>query len=177
MENTIYLRDMTEEDADLIAAWRNKPELKKFFISQADFTREGHLAWFRNMKESGRACQMMICDKETDKPLGSVDIKNIDMEHKKGEYGIFIGEEDARGRGIGTQAAKLMIQYGFETLGLHRIYLRALADNAQAIRSYEKAGFEKEGYLKDDVCIHGKYVDIVWMAIVKKEDQEKCCES
>lgn len=169
----IYLRPMTEEDADLIVAWRNKPELKKFFISQDDFTKEGHLAWFRRMKESGRACQMMICDKKTDKPLGSVDIKHIDQEHHKGEYGIFIGEEDARGRGIGTQAAKLMIQYGFEVLGLHRIYLRALAGNAQAIRSYEKAGFVQEGYLKDDVYIHGKYVDIVWMAVVKQEKGEK----
>ena len=174
MEYSIYLRPMTEEDADLIVAWRNKPELKRFFICQADFTREGHLKWFRTMKESGRACQMMICDKADDRPLGSVDIKDIDHDHHKGEYGIFIGDDAARGRGIGTQAAKLMIQYGFEELGLHRIYLRALAGNAQAIRSYEKAGFVQEGYLHDDVCINGKYVDIVWMAIVNKE---KNCEN
>lgn len=177
MEYTIYLRPMTEDDTDLIVTWRNKPSVRNYFIYQADFTREGHLYWLHEVVEKGRACQMMICDLKTDKPLGSVYIRDIDTDHKKGEYGIFIGEEDARGRGIGTQAAKLMIQYGFETLGLHRIYLRALADNAQAIRSYEKAGFEKEGYLKDDVCIHGKYVDIVWMAIVKKEDQERSCES
>ena len=169
MEYQIYLRPMTEEDAELIVEWRNKPELKRFFISQADFTIEGHLKWFRTMKESGRACQMMIIDKKDDRPLGSVDIKDIDHTHHKGEYGIFIGEEAARGRGIGTEAAKLMIQYGFEKLGLHRIYLRALAGNKQAIRSYEKAGFEQEGYLKDDVCINGKFVDIVWMAIVNKE--------
>ncbi len=170
MDYQIYLRPMTEDDAELIVAWRNKPELKRFFISQADFTVEGHLKWFRTMKESGRACQMMIIDKKDDKPLGSVDIKDIDHAHHKGEYGIFIGDEAARGRGIGTEAAKLMIQYGFEKLGLHRIYLRALAGNEQAIRSYEKAGFEHEGYLKDDVCINGKYVDIVWMAIVNKEN-------
>ena len=169
MDYQIYLRPMAEEDAELIVEWRNKPELKRFFISQTDFTIEGHLNWFRTMKESGRACQMMIIDKKDDKPLGSVDIKDIDHDHHKGEYGIFIGEEAARGRGIGTEAAKLMIQYGFEELGLHRIYLRALAGNAQAIRSYEKAGFEQEGYLKDDVCINGKFVDIVWMAIVNKE--------
>ena len=169
MEEQIYLRPMTEEDAELIVTWRNKPELKRFFISQSDFTMEGHLKWFRSMKESGRACQMMIIDKKDDRPLGSVDIKDIDHVHHKGEYGIFIGDEAARGRGIGTEAAKLMIRYGFEQLGLHRIYLRALAGNGQAIRSYEKAGFRQEGYLKDDVCINGKYVDVVWMAIVNKE--------
>lgn len=167
MENTIYLRPMTEEDTDLIVMWRNKPSVRNYFIYQADFTREGHLYWLHEVVQKGYACQMMICEKENDRPLGSVYIRDIDQEHHKGEYGIFIGEEDARGRGIGTQAAKLMIQYGFDVLGLHRIYLRALAGNAQAIRSYEKAGFVQEGYLKDDVCIHGTYVDIVWMAVVK----------
>jgi uncharacterized 2Fe-2S/4Fe-4S cluster protein (DUF4445 family) len=80
-----------------------------------------------------------------------------------------IGEESARGKGIGTSAAKLMIEYGFKELGLHRIYLRVLAGNEQAVRSYEKAGFVKEGYLKNDAYINGKYVDIVWMAIVNEE--------
>ena len=78
MDYQIYLRPMAEEDAELIVEWRNKPELKRFFISQTDFTIEGHLKWFRTMKESGRACQMMIIDKKDDKPLGSVDIKDID---------------------------------------------------------------------------------------------------
>lgn len=59
-----------------------------------------------------------------------------------------------------------MIQYAFEELKLHRLYLRVFADNAQAISSYEKAGFIKEAYLKDDVCIDGQYRDIVLMACV-----------
>ena len=169
MDYQIYLRPMAEEDTDMIVAWRNKPSVKNYFIYQADFTREGHLYWLHEVVEKGHACQMIICDKADNTPLGSVYIRDIDHTHHKGEYGIFIGEEAARGRGIGTEAAKLMIQYGFEELGLHRIYLRVLAGNKQAIRSYEKAGFEQEGYLKDDVCINGKFVDIVWMAIVNKE--------
>ncbi len=173
MENQIYLRPMTEEDTDLIVAWRNKPSVRSCFIYQADFTREGHLYWLHEVVEKGRACQMMICDGADDKPVGSVYIRDIDHDHHKGEYGIFIGDEAARGRGIGTKAAKLMIQHGFEQLGLHRIYLRALAGNGQAVRSYEKAGFVQEGYLRDDVCINGKYEDIVWMAVVNKADDEK----
>ncbi len=169
MEDNIYLRPMTEDDTDLIVCWRNKPSVRNYFIYQAPFTREGHLHWLHEVVEKGCAAQMMICDKETDKPVGSVYIRDIDHTHHKGEYGIFIGEEEARGKGIGTLAAKKMIQYGFEELGLHRIYLRVLAGNEQAVRSYEKAGFEKEGYLKDDVFINGKYVDIVWMAIVNRE--------
>lgn len=173
MENEIYLRPMTEEDTDLIVAWRNKPSVRNYFIYQADFTREGHLYWLHEVVEKGHASQMMICDKEQDRPLGSVYIRDIDPVHQKGEYGIFIGEEAARGRGIGTQAAKLMLRHGFEVLGLHRIYLRVLAENERAIKSYEKAGFVREGYLHDDVCIKGRYADIVWMAAVKKEKESE----
>jgi len=71
---------------------------------------------------------------------------------------------------IGTAAAKLMLRYCFEQELLHRVYLRALSENLQAIRSYEKAGFVREGLLRDDVCIDGVYRDIVWMAAVNPAD-------
>ena len=165
----IYLRLMTAADTDLIVAWRNKDAVRKNFIYQELFTREGHENWIRNKVETGQVVQMIICDAAADKPLGSVYIRDIDREHNKAEYGIFIGEDDARGRGIGTAAAKLMLRYCFEEEKLHRIYLRALASNMQAIRSYEKAGFAREGLLKDDVRIDGKYLDIQWMAAVSEQ--------
>ena len=169
MEYQIYLRPMVEEDTDMIVAWRNKPSVRKFFIYQADFTREGHLYWLHEVVEKGHACQMIICDKQTDKPLGSAYIRDIDHTHHKGEYGMFIGEDDARGRGVGTQAAQLMTQHGFEQLGLHRIFSRILADNGASIRSCEKAGFKQEGCFRDDVYINGAYKDVVWVAKINEE--------
>ena len=160
----IYLRPMTREDTDLIVAWRNSDSVRKYFIYREPFTREGHENWIRTMVETGKAVQMIICDLATDRPLGSVYIRDIDRQHNKAEYGIFIGEVSARGRGVGTAAAGLMLRYSFEREGLHRVYLRVFADNLQAIRSYEKAGFVREGLLKDDVRIDGEYRDIVWMA-------------
>ena len=145
----IYLRLMTREDTDRIVAWRNSDAVRKNFIYQALFTRESHENWIRTHVETGDVVQMIICDLANDKPLGSVYIRDIDRHHNKAEYGIFIGEADARGRGVGTAAAKLML------------------------RSYEKAGFRREGLLRDDVCIEGDYRDIVWMAAVNSgNDQE-----
>lgn len=164
----IYLRLMTAEDTDLIVAWRNKDVVRKNFIYQELFTRKGHESWIKNKVQTGQVVQMIICDSATDRPLGSVYIRDIDREHNKAEYGIFIGEDDARGRGVGTAAATLMLRYCFEEEKLHRVYLRAFASNLQAIHSYEKAGFVKEGLLKDDVCINGQYCDIQWMAAVNK---------
>ena len=172
----IYLRLMTYDDTDRIVAWRNSDAVRKNFIYQALFTRQSHENWIRTHVETGDVVQMIICNLTDDKPLGSVYIRDIDRHHNKAEYGIFIGEPEARGRGVGTAAAKLMLRYCFEEERLHRVYLRALSDNGQAIRSYEKAGFHREGLLKDDVCIDGTYRDIVWMAAVDSakdlEDEE-----
>ena len=169
----IYLRLMTHEDTDRIVAWRNSDAVRKNFIYQALFTRQSHENWIRTHVETGDVVQMIICNLSDDKPLGSVYIRDIDRHHNKAEYGIFIGEAEARGRGVGTAAAKLMLRYCFEEEQLHRVYLRALSDNGQAIHSYEKAGFCREGLLIDDVCIDGRYRDIVWMAAVNSADDQK----
>lgn len=169
----IYLRLMTGGDTDLIVKWRNTDAVRRNFIYQEPFTRQGHEAWIKNMVETGRVVQMMICDIASDTPLGSVYIRDIDRRHNKAEYGIFIGEADARGRGVGTAAARLMLDYCFGEEKLHKVFLRAFADNIQAIRSYEKAGFVREAYLKDDVCIQGQYCDIVLMAVICADKAQK----
>lgn len=169
----IYLRMMTWDDTDKIVEWRNSEEVRRRFIYRETFTREGHENWIRNMVETGKVVQMMICDQATDKPLGSVYIRDIDRKHNKAEYGIFIGEADARGRGVGTAAAGLMLHYCFCEEGLNRVFLRAIADNARAIRSYEKAGFRQEAYLREDVLLDGEYQDVVLMGILAKEYQQK----
>ncbi len=167
----IYLRFMNEEDTDNIVKWRNSDFVRRNFIYQKPFTREGHENWIKTMINTGRVIQFMICTKEG-RPVGSVYLRDIDRTHNKAEYGIFIGEKDALGRGYGTQAARLMIDYAFEKLKLHKVMLRVLAENEQARRSYEKAGFVQEAYLKDEVFLEGKYKDVIFMAVIhaKKAD-------
>lgn len=174
--DNIFLRKMEYSDTDNIVKWRNSDFVREHFIYQALFTRESHENWIKTMVETGKVDQLIICLKEDNAPegipVGSVYIRDIDRNHNKAEYGIFIGEESARGRGIGSQTALLMIRYCFEQLKLHRLFLRVFADNTQAIRSYEKAGFVKEAYLKDDVKIQDKYRDIVLMGIINPEDKK-----
>ena len=94
----IYLRLMTREDTDRIVAWRNSDAVRKNFIYQELFTRASHEHWIRTHVETGDVVQMIICDLEGDKPLGSVYIRDIDRHHNKAEYGIFIDvPTDSRG--------------------------------------------------------------------------------
>ncbi len=169
-EYDVYLRSITLEDTDRVVSWRNNENVKKYFIYQGEFTREEHLKWLQDKVNVGQVVQFIIIEKRNERPIGSVYLRDVDREYQKAEYGIFIGEDDARGRGYGTQAAKLMLKYAFEEEKLHRIYLRAFADNERAIASYKKVGFFLEGILRDDVYVRGQYRDIAWMAAINPND-------
>lgn len=167
----IELRNIRREDTVLIVNWRNKDNVRKNFLYQKPFTEEGHIKWMQEKVETGKVAQFIIYSRNIDKPVGSVFLRDIDYESRKAEYGIFIGEDSARGLGIGTCAARMIIDYGFNELRLHKIFLRVLADNEAAIRSYEKAGFRKEGYFRDEVMIGGRYRDIIFMAVFNPKEE------
>ncbi len=163
----VTIRPITEADTDKIVAWRNNPSVQEHFIYRAPFTRESHLNWFHTRVETGEVAQFMIvADGEE---VGSVYLRDIDQKNKKAEYGIFIGEDANRGMGVGTEAARLIIDYAFCELKLNRVYLRVFAANTRAIKSYEKAGFRFEGRFRDDVIIDGEAYDIVFMGILRED--------
>ena len=165
----IKLRFMTREDTDLIVKWRNNPRVRYNFIYQELFAPEGHLHWFDTMIDTGKAIQFIICEMDTERPIGSVYFRDISAQHHKAEYGIFIGEDDAVGKGIGSEVCRLACDYGFRVENWHKIILRAFAENQAALRSYEKAGFQREALLKDEVCIDGVYRDIVLMGLLNPQ--------
>ena len=125
----------------------------------------------RTQVGTGRAVQFIICEKETGRPLGSVYFRDIDRDNKKAEYGIFIGEEDAAGKGVGTEAARLAVSYARDGLKLHKLMLRVFADNAGAVKSYRNAGFVQEACLRDEFLQDGRYRDMLLMAILFEENR------
>ena len=161
----IYLRPIEDGDTDRIVAWRNQERVRNNFIYQKPFTREGHQNWMRTKVAAGEVVQFIICEKDTGRPVGSVYFRDIDRENQKAEYGIFIGETDAAGKGIGTETARLAVAYARDELKLHKLMLRVFADNVGAVKSYENAGFVKEAYLKDEIRQNGRYRDLLLMAV------------
>lgn len=165
----VILRPIDLADTALIVKWRNSDSVRKNFIYRELFTAETHINWMNTKVASGEVVQFIIHDKESGLDVGSVYLRDINPIHESAEFGIFIGEDEARGRGIGSEAAALICDYGFDTLKLHRISLRLLGTNAAARRSYEKVGFRHEGTFTDMFKLDGKFTDIEFMAIVKKE--------
>ena len=166
--NNILLRPITEYDTPLIVHWRNTENVKKNFLYRQPFTAEIHEKWFKEKVQTGKVIQYII--EYENMPIGSVYLRDIDEENSSAEFGIFIGEEVARGKGIGTEAARLILDFGHNQLGLHRIFLRLIAENIGAYKSYRKAGFITEGIFRDMRKIDGKYTDIMFMSSIRNND-------
>ncbi|MBP3273451.1 MAG: GNAT family N-acetyltransferase [Butyrivibrio sp.] len=160
----IRLRLITEEDFPLIVKWRNNVNVKKNFIYREDFNLEGQKKWKETMIDTGKVVQFIICEKNNDdRPVGSVYLRDIDMEKKSAEYGVFIGEDDAHGKGYGNEAAVLMTKFAREEMSLEQLILRVFVHNVSAIKSYENAGFVRTEYLPLVECSDGFKGDMIMM--------------
>ena len=153
---------MQVSDTEKIVSWRNQDRVRCNFIYQKLFTAETHLNWIHTQIETGHVVQFMICETSDGRAVGSVYLRDIDREKDIAEYGIFIGEEDALGKGYGTQAAKLILTYAYEELNLKSVFLRVFADNMRARRSYEKAGFRQLMGKQENVVIDGVEKEVVF---------------
>ncbi len=87
----------------------------------------------------------VIRERASGRPIGTTDLTEIDYRNRTATFGINIGEADARGKGNGSEAAHLMLDYGFTVLGLHSVGLGVAAFNLAGIRAYHKAGFRECG--------------------------------
>ena len=137
----VNLRRMTERDTESIIAWRNKPFVVEHFIYKKPVTAADHRKWIHEKVETGLVEQFVITVKDNGQEIGSVYLQKIDRRKHTAEYGIFIGEENALGKGYGSEAMQLMLRYAEESLGIVKVDLRVLEDNAPAMQVYLKNGF------------------------------------
>lgn len=165
----VSLRRMTAEDTDTVVRLRSEPGALAQLFSDAPPTREAHLRWLADVEARGDRHEFMIVDRETGQCVGTIGLSQIDRRHRRAEYGVLIGEPDARGKGLAADASRLLLRYAFGELGLHRIFLHVLADNEPALRLYERLGFKTEGCLRQHVSKSGRWRDVIIMAILATE--------
>ena len=168
----VSLIPISLEDTELIVRWRNNPNVQQSFVFRETFTNEMHENWMNNKVATGKVVQFIIQDNETKKKIGSVYLRDIDSIFRSAEYGIFIGEDNFRGKGLGSEAARLIVDFAFKDLKLHRVFLRVFKHNVTAVASYKKVGFEVEGIARDMVYLDGKYHDMIFMSMINWEGFE-----
>lgn len=167
----IYLRPITAEDTDMAVRWRNQPGVVENFIYRKPISRQDHENWLENKVFKGLVHQFIICRNEDDKPLGSAYLQNFAEESRRAEWGIYLGEEQAYGKGVGTEAGNLILDYAFNTLGLHKVVSRVLARNKASARMSEKVGSIQEAYLRDELFLDGRFEDLILFGIFNPKEQ------
>ena len=137
----IYLRALSEEDAETSYRWRNDPEIWIYTGSRPDrvITPEIEREWARMAVRQEQSRRFAICLKDSQEYVGNAQLTNIGSG--TAELHIFIGEKKYWGNGIATKATKRLIIYARDTLKLNNIHLEVNRANTAAIRAYEKNGF------------------------------------
>jgi RimJ/RimL family protein N-acetyltransferase len=164
----VTLRTVLAEDSDYYYQWINNKELVLLNSDFKPVSREEHDRWFTSLNDQQHLALFSIVTNQEQQLIGSCSLRNINSHHKNAELQIRIGDFDYHNRGYGSDAIKLLVQYGFSKLNLHRIYLYVFADNLKAIKAYKKCNFRIEGELEEAACINGKFINLILMAIIKK---------
>lgn len=126
------------------------------------------LDWYSTRNDQPDRLDLAVVDKATGECVGEAVLNQWDPGNESCNFRILIGPK-GRDRGLGTEAARLIVGYGFEHLGLHRISLEVYAFNPRARRAYEKVGFRTEGVLRESLRYNGEWVDATLMSILAPE--------
>ncbi|MCL2007457.1 MAG: GNAT family N-acetyltransferase [Treponema sp.] len=163
-----YLSPINENDAEKFTKWLNNLEMTQYL--SALFTKSINVQSERAILERlAKEHNYSIIDIKTNELLGNCGFVNLDHINQTSDVGIFIGNKDYWGKGYGTEALSLLVDFGFRVLNLHCISLIVISFNKRAIRSYEKIGFKIIGKKRESVLMGKDRHDMVYMDILFDE--------
>ncbi len=167
-----YLRSVAEEDAEFISGGENNPLVRETLFIGLPTEISKIRSKIQNWIQSLESIVFIVMDKATDKPVGQSAFYRIDYLSRAAVFYLAILDPKAWGRGFGTEATRMMVDYAFETLNLNRIQLHVFAGNRPAIAIYQKVGFVQEGLLRQAMFHNNEYCDFWVMGILKSDWQK-----
>ncbi len=167
----VILRPLERTDLnERYLRWLNDPEVTRYTETGTfPSTAEDLDNYYRSVSGSKHDVMLAVVDKKSGGHIGNVKLGPIHWVHRRATFGILIGDKEFWGKGIGLDATRLMVEYGFQRLNLHRIDLGVFAEHEAAVRCYERAGFKVEGRMREDVFLDGKYRDRLRMGLLRSE--------
>lgn len=170
----IALRPMEPEEVELIHKWANNPDVLPFWYGVEKTLEQIKADWkphyFSDTDPySGRCFAILKGKNPVGSPVGMINHNRIDRDNRSVDIDMVIGHPEDWGQGYGTDALKTLARYLFDRFDLNRIWLGTYTYNTRAIRAYEKAGFKKEGVLREDAWVGDKFVDTVVLSLLRKE--------
>src|SRR5215831_18888714 len=164
------LRPLRAADRTTSVRWRNDPDIRDNILGyRFPITEAMEAEWVDAvLKDQSRSrIVLAIEDKSDGAFVGFVYLNNIDWFSRNAEFGILIGERSRHGKGLARDALALIVDYAFEMLNLHKLYLRVVAFNKRALRLYSAFGFAQEGIQREQAFLRGRYHDVVFMGLLR----------
>lgn len=167
----IVLREYRASDLPEIRKWVNDPEITEglsdiFLFPHTQESTEGFLASILEGRTESR--EFIVAEKSSERFLGQIGLQRIDWKNRYAVLSVVFPREH-QGKGYGTEALRVLLRFVFDELGLHRLELLVHDNNAPAIRCYERCGFREEGRFRQQFFRHGRFRDILVMAILAEE--------
>lgn len=163
----ITIRKFERTDIPKKVEWINNPDNNQFLHYDIPICVETTEKWFdSHMGEDNRYDAVIEADGV---PVGTIGLLSIDRKNNKAEFYIAMGEIAYKGKGVAKEASRLILTYGFEVVGLNRIYLFTEVENVVAQKLFERLGFVREGVMRQDIFSHGKYVDRIAYSFLKED--------
>lgn len=171
----IKFAPLDRKHIDVFLKWFNDPEITQYLLMYKPITRDWEEAWFDALKQKEDSVFFSIVllnQGNPEKIIGNCAIQDINSRTRACSCGITIGEKEYHGKGYGTEAMEMLVQYVFKTLNMNRLELTVYEYNIRAYKTYQKVGFIEEGRKRQARYHNGKYYDEIIMAILR-EDWEK----
>lgn len=167
-----YLVAVNRESIEQLRTWRNNPELRKYFREHREISKEMQERWFTE-RVLNNPCQVdfEIHDIDTGKLIGHCGLYYIDWINRNAEFTVYIGDMSYRNGGYGSDALRLLFEYGFSTLNLHRIWAEVYSNNG-AIDIYRRLGFKDEGVKRQHHFETWQYLDCYMLGLLQNEWKE-----
>ena len=163
------LRPMRDRDIDAVVAACQDPEIPRWTTVPTPYRREHALSWHMVQdakRRTGEAIFLIVADAESDELLGAIDVRVQNAEQKRGEIGYWLAR-DARGRGAITRAVVLLSRWALNGMGLDRVTVLAHPENEASQRVAERAGFLREGLMRDYALRDGEREDMIMFSLVR----------
>jgi len=169
----VRLREYRKDDLPLKLSYINDPEVLKYLEPGIPYpvTYNEELRWFDSISAFKDTYRFAVETVSGGSYIGDCGINSIDWKNSIAGVSIFIGSDDYRGKGYGTEAMQLLISFIFNQLNINKIRLYVYSFNERAIRSYEKCGFKKEGVLRQEIFRNGEYHDVIAMGLLRCENK------
>ncbi len=170
----VQLRPLTDEDAPLLADWINDPEIRRLVLSRFAKSIKDEKEWLASMSSTGTPQNIVLGVevKRGKRLIGTVGLHTIDWVQRRAMTGILIHPLAFRGKGYGTEAKNLMLDYAFGELGMLSLWALAVEGNVASIRALLEQGYKRSGVHRKSTLVQGAWVDSIYFDILREEWEE-----